>query len=41
MKRTNIHLTENQLKELRRISSKQGISVAEIIRRIIDEYLKH
>ena len=39
MKRTNIYLTERQMKELDRLASKMGISVAELIRRILDERL--
>jgi hypothetical protein len=39
MLRTNIYLTERQVKELGRLASKQGISVAELIRRILDKSL--
>jgi len=40
MKRVNYHLTEMQIESLRRFSKKTGLSVAELIRRAIDEYLK-
>jgi hypothetical protein len=40
MKRTNIFLTEEQLKKLAARSQKTGASVAEIVRRAIDAYLK-
>jgi hypothetical protein len=39
MKRTNIYLTERQMKELGRLASKMDIPVAELIRRILDERL--
>lgn len=37
--RTNIFLTETELKELRAISSKTGAPVSVLVRRAIDEYL--
>jgi predicted DNA-binding ribbon-helix-helix protein len=37
MKRTTIWLTEPQQKELARLAKKSGITVAELIRRILDE----
>jgi predicted DNA-binding protein len=40
MKRTNIHLSEQQLKRLEQQSRKTGLSVAEIVRRAIDDYLE-
>jgi hypothetical protein len=40
MIRINTHLTEIQLKILRQLAEKTGLSVAEHIRRAIDEYLK-
>jgi len=40
MKRTNIHLSDAQLKRLRELSEKTGAPVAEIVRRAVDEYLK-
>jgi len=39
-KRTNIYLSEDQIKRLKDISKKRDISVSELIRRAIDEYLK-
>ncbi len=39
MKRVNYHLTEEQIRRLQVHSDKTGLSVAEIIRRAIDEYL--
>lgn len=39
MIRTNIHLTEPQRRGLAREAGKLGIGVAELVRRIIDEYL--
>jgi hypothetical protein len=38
-KRVNFYLTEIQVKKMRGISEKLGLSVSEIIRRAIDEYL--
>lgn len=40
MKRTNIFLPEQLLAKLRALAEKTGLSVAEIVRRAIDEYLK-
>jgi predicted DNA-binding protein len=40
MKRTNVHLAEPQLKRLAQLSKKTGLTVAELIRRAIDEYLE-
>lgn len=40
MKRTNVHLTEPQLKALEKVSKSTGLSVAEIIRRAVDAYLE-
>ena len=40
MKRVNYHLTEIQIKQLKELSLKTGLTVAEIIRRAIDEYRK-
>ena len=39
MKRVNYHLTEAEITRLQALSNKTGLSVAEIIRRAIDEYL--
>ena len=40
MKRVQYHLTEKQLAWLRALSKKTGLSVADIIRRAVDAYLK-
>jgi len=40
MKRTHLFLPEPVLLALRALSDKTGLSVAELIRRAIDEYLK-
>lgn len=40
MKRVNYHLTDLQIKKLNEISDNTGISIAELIRRAIDDYLK-
>lgn len=40
MKRTNIHLPDKQLELLKRLSDNTDLSVAEHIRRAIDEYLE-
>ncbi|HUV58528.1 MAG TPA: CopG family transcriptional regulator [Desulfatiglandales bacterium] len=39
-KRTNIYLPEEQIKRLKDISKKKDISVSELIRRAIEDYLK-
>jgi hypothetical protein len=39
MKRTNIYLTERQLAALRAKAGESGLSVAEHVRRAVDEYL--
>jgi len=39
MKRVNYHLTEDQIKRLQGLAQKTGLSVAEIIRRAVDEFL--
>jgi predicted DNA-binding protein len=40
MKRTNFHLSDPQKKKLEQLSKKTGLSVAELIRRAVDEYLE-
>jgi predicted DNA-binding protein len=40
MKRTNIYLSEPQKARLEKLAAKKGISVAELIRRFIDEKLE-
>jgi predicted transcriptional regulator len=39
MNRTNIYLPDAMLKRLRELAEKSGLSVAEIVRRALDEYL--
>ena len=39
MKRINHHLTEKQIKKLKALSKKSGLSASEILRRALDEYL--
>lgn len=36
MIRTQIQLTERQARELKRIAAKEGVSMAEIIRKVVD-----
>jgi DNA-binding protein Fis len=40
MVRTQIQLTEAQIKTLHDLALKQGVSVAELIRKSVDNYLK-
>jgi hypothetical protein len=40
MKRTNIYLTSPSVEKLKALSLQHGLSVAELIRRAIDEFLK-
>lgn len=40
MKRTNIYLTEPSVGKLKALAEKTGLSVAELIRRAIDDFLK-
>ena len=40
LRRTNIYLTENETKQLSLIAKQKGISVAELIRRILDDWLE-
>ncbi len=40
MKRTNIYLSEPSVEKLQTLSEKTGLSVAELIRRAIDDFLK-
>jgi hypothetical protein len=40
MQRVNYHLTEQQLQALRTLAQKTGLTVAELIRRAVDEFLK-
>jgi len=40
MRRTNIHLTAQQLTQLAKRAKATGLTVAELIRRAIDAYLR-
>jgi len=40
MKRTNIYLSDTQIKHLQELSRKMGLSVAELIRRAIDRFIR-
>ena len=40
MKRVNYHLTIKQIADLRMHAKQTGLSVAELIRRAVDAYLK-
>lgn len=40
MKRTNIYLTDPSVERLKALSKQTGLSVAELIRRAIDDFLK-
>ena len=40
MKRTNIFLPQPTLDKLKKVSDETGLSVAELVRRAIDAYLK-
>ena len=40
MRRRNMHLAEQQIERLEALAEKTGLSVAELIRRAIDRYLK-
>lgn len=39
MKRVNLHLTEQQMHRLHALSQATGLSVAEHVRRALDDYL--
>jgi len=40
MIRTNIYLTEPQIKKFKTISKKTGLAVSDLIRRALDEWLE-
>ncbi len=40
MKRTNIHLPEQTREALQALASLTGLSVAELVRRAVDAYIK-
>ena len=39
MKRTNLYLTEKQVERLKQRSEREGLSLAELVRRAVDAYL--
>ena len=39
MKRTNIYMTERQLERLRERAEREGVAMAELVRRAIDAFL--
>jgi len=39
MNRTNCYLTTAEIKALKELSKKKGLTVSELIRRALDEYL--
>ena len=39
MKRTNVYLSEQQLERLRARAEKEGVAIAELVRRAIDAFL--
>lgn len=40
VKRTNIYLSENQLKQFKKLSKEKGIAFSELIRRALDQFLE-
>ena len=40
MKRNQIYLTDMQKEQLTKLAQKKGISMSELIRRILDDYLE-
>ena len=40
LKRVNIHLSERQIEQFKKLSKKLGIYLAELIRRAMDEFLE-
>lgn len=40
LKRTNMYFTAPQLESLAKMSAKTGLSIAELVRRAVDRYLK-
>jgi len=39
-RRTNIYLPEEQIRRLKKLGQKKDVSVSELVRRAIEEYLK-
>lgn len=40
MKKTNLYLTEPSIAKLQELAKQTGLSVAELVRRAIDDFLK-
>jgi predicted DNA binding CopG/RHH family protein len=40
LKRTNLNITEKELEFLQKNSEEQGLSMSELIRRILDRYME-
>jgi hypothetical protein len=40
MKRINIHLTSEQIAEIKRLSEKSGLKFAELVRRAVDAFIE-
>jgi hypothetical protein len=41
MIRTHLHLTTQQLAQLQSLSAQGGLSIAELVRRAVDDFLTH
>jgi Ribbon-helix-helix protein, copG family len=39
MKRTNLYLTEKQMQRLQQRAEKEGLAIAELVRRAVDAFL--
>ena len=39
MKRTNLYLTEKQVERLQKRAEKEGLAIAELVRRAVDAFL--
>ncbi|WP_307811788.1 CopG family transcriptional regulator [Ktedonobacter robiniae] len=39
MKRTNLYLTEKQMERLHQRAEKEGVAIAELVRRAVDSFL--
>jgi hypothetical protein len=40
MIRTQVQLTESQMRDLKRIARREGVSMAEVVRRSVDSYIR-
>ena len=40
-RRTNIYLPEEQIRRLKKLGQRKDVSVSELVRRAIEEYLKN